>query len=305
MRFHKNNFSRRTLLALSACALFSFSGCSTPAVKTPAVTSIWSDAELPARVIDAHMHVHFTGKTGEDVKFPDTSEEFIRQLRSVNGVGSVAHTAPGKRERPDFKGLGITPCYGVGKDPRSSEAERAIRDEGFRCFKIYLGYEWQWADHPKYRAVYRIAEKYGVPVVFHTGDTLDSNGKLKYSDPLTIDEIAVEYRKVKFVIAHLGNPWIQSAAEVAYKNPNVFIDVSALLIGDLRSYSDADLEEFVIKPIRWAHGYVENEKKLMFGTDFPLTNVADYLHVVKRAIPKDQWDRFFYLNAAEVFGIKH
>src|SRR5690606_37297494 len=136
---------------------------------------------------------------------------------------------------------------------------------------------------------YKLAEKYDVPVVFHTGDTYDQDGLLKYSDPLTIDEVAVKHRKVNFVIAHMGNPWIQSAAEVAYKNPNVYIDISALLIGDLRKTSAEDMEEYVIKPIKWAFGYTEDPSKLMYGTDWPLTEMSAYIAAVKKAIPREHW----------------
>ena len=67
-------------------------------------------------------------------------------------------------------------------------------------------------------------------MVFHTGDTYSSRGKLKYADPLTIDEVAVDHRDVRFVIAHAGYLWIQSAAEVTYKNSNVFIEASAFML---------------------------------------------------------------------------
>jgi hypothetical protein len=55
---------------------------------------------------------------------------------------------------------------------------------------------------------------------------------VKFSHPLTIDEVAVDHPDITFVIAHAGNPWIESAAEVAYKNPNVYLDGSAFVIGD-------------------------------------------------------------------------
>ena len=258
--------------------------------------------EMPTRVIDAHVHVHYRGGVDKSGGYPDTPEEFLRQLREVNGVGAVAHTSPkGNENDRDFKSLGIIPCFGISKDPDLKKVEAGLKN-GFRCIKIYLGYEYQYPNHPHYKAVYRLAQKYNVPVVFHTGDTYDVNGNLKYSEPLGIDEVAVEFRKVKFVIAHIGNPWIETAAEVAYKNPNVYIDASALLIGKLSEYSAADLEEYVAKPLRWTWGYVEDPKKIMFGTDWPLVNIKDYLQVVKRAVPKEHWDRFFYQNAVDVFG---
>jgi predicted TIM-barrel fold metal-dependent hydrolase len=142
-----------------------------------------------------------------------------------------------------------------------------------------------------------------VPVVFHTGDTDSTKAKLKYADPLTVDEIAVDHPKVRFVIAHAGNPWIESAAEVAYKNPNVYLDLSAFLTGDLTERDPAVVEEYVTKPIRWIHGYVEDPKKLMFATDWPVAHVVGYVAAVKRAIPAKDWPAVFHDNAVRVFKL--
>ena len=167
--------------------------------------------------------------------------------------------------------------------------------------KIYLGYIARYASDPHYRPAYRLAEKHGVPVVFHTGDTYDRDGKLKYADPLTIDEVAVEHRKINFVIAHCGNPWIESAAEVAYKNPNVYLDGSAFLIGDLSQVPANKIEEYVVKPLRWVFGYVEDPTKLMFGSDWPLAPIGQYLEAFRKAIPREHWQAVFHDNALRVF----
>jgi uncharacterized protein len=258
--------------------------------KVPQNSDAW-----PTRVIDAHTHVHFSG--GDD-----SETERAKDFASANVVGAIAHTSHEKREDRDWKKLKTIACFGVSKNPDLKVLEKAIRSEGYRCFKIYLGYEHQAANHRNYLKVYALAKKLNAVVVFHTGDTLDANGMVKYADPLAIDEIAVLYRDVKFVIAHIGNPWIESAAEVAYKNKNVFVDASALLIGDLTKYPDEQLEEYVVKPIRWAWGYIEDPTKMMYGSDWPLVKTREYIRIVKRAIPKEHWDRFFYQNAIDVFG---
>ena len=64
---------------------------------------------------------------------------------------------------------------------------------------------------------YRLAEECNIPVIFHTGDTESTDSKLKFAHPSGIDEIAVEYPQVNFLIAHLGNPWLMDAAEVDSK----------------------------------------------------------------------------------------
>ena len=148
------------------------------------------------------------------------------------------------------------------------------------------------------------AEKYHVPVVFHTGDTDSRQAMLKYADPLTVDEVAVSHPKVTFVLAHAGNPWIESAAEVAYKNPNVFLDGSAFVIGDLKQTTPEQIETYLVKPVRWIFDYVGDPTKLMFGTDWPLTDIGPYLEAFRRAIPREHWKAVFHDNAARVYGLR-
>ncbi|MNO69122.1 Amidohydrolase [compost metagenome] len=70
-----------------------------------------------------------------------------------------------------------------------------------------------------------------MPVVFHTGDTYSERGSLKYAYPLTVDKMAVEHREVNFIMAHLGDPWVLDGAEVVYKNRNIIVGLSGLIVG--------------------------------------------------------------------------
>ena len=195
-------------------------------------------------------------------------------------------------------------CVGTREKINVAEIEAGLKSGKYGCIKIYLGYVHQWAYSPNYEPAYKLAEKYKVPVVFHTGDTYSTKAKLKYADPLTIDEVAVDHPHVIFVIAHCGNPWIESAAEVAYKNPNVYLDGSAFMIGDLSKMTKEKLDETVVKPLHWIFTFVEDPTKLMFGTDWPLVNIAQYVAVFKQAIPKEHWKAVFHDNAVRVFKLK-
>jgi hypothetical protein len=261
-----------------------------------------TDSEKPARIIDAHVHAEFSGEQERTSGIPVTENRFFEEWREAGVVGAVSHAPRGKR--PSALGLrkkGVIFCAGAAEKPDLIEIEAGLREKLYSCIKIYLGYVHQWASAPAYQPLYRLARKYRVPVVFHTGDTYSTRGKLKYADPLTVDEVAVDYPDVTFVIAHLGNPWIESAAEVAYKNPNVFLELSALLIADLDTQDRAKVDELVVKPIAWALTYVEDPGKLLFGTDWPLTRIASYVKAVQRAIPREHWSAVFHDNALRVF----
>jgi hypothetical protein len=185
-------------------------------------------------IIDAHTHTNFNGSHNKDSHIHYTLENYRADLKKNGVVGAVSHTGQKGEGYVDLKKENVIHCAGVsGAADDAARVEAGLKDGKYGCIKIYLGYVKRWAAAEEYKPLYRLAEKYDVAVVFHTGDTYDIDGHIKYADPLTIDEVAVEFRKVRFVIAHLGNPWIQSAAEVAYKNPNVWLDGSALMVGDL------------------------------------------------------------------------
>ena len=287
-------------VCISAVAVLLMQGCATSSPSTSAARATADDENFP--IIDAHTHNHFKGVPERTSKIMDTPEEYLKEMKESNIVGAVVHTGENQEDyHPELKQYNVIYCAGSGAHPNVKNIENGLKEGKYSCIKIYLGYVHQWAYDKNYEPLYKLAEKYNVPVVYHTGDTYSVKGKLKYADPLTIDEVAVDHPNVKFVIAHCGNPWIESAAEVAYKNPNVYLDGSAFMIGDLTKYSPEIINEYVTKPLAWIFGYVDDPTKLMYGTDWPLTDMKGYLAAFKRAIPKKYWRDVFYNNATRVF----
>ena len=266
----------------------------------PAVVKAQSQA-IP--IIDVHTHTSFTGGTEPTTGRPRTMDQYFKEWREAGIVGAVAHTTADGGGFQDLASRNVIYCGGVGDRIDLKRIEGGLKSRQYRCIKIYLGYTHRYAYDRLYTPVYALAQKYDVPVVFHTGDTYSKTAKLKYADPLTIDEVAVGHPKVTFVIAHCGNPWMESAAEVAYKNPNVYIECSAMLTGDLDQAPKEKVETYVTKPIAWVFGYLEDPKKLMFGTDWPLVSMKPYVEAYKRAIPKEHWKAVFHDNAVRVFKL--
>jgi predicted TIM-barrel fold metal-dependent hydrolase len=277
----------------------SVTSCSTASRRAGTPTTATDELRRVVRggIIDAHLHTEFADASAR--------EAFFAELNRAGVSGAVSHTGEnGVLGYEDLRARGVVHCFGIGErfGPREQKLlESGLASGRYSCIKVYLGYIARYAYDPIYEPAYRAAEKHRVPVVFHTGDTLDRDGKVKFADPLTIDEVAVDHRKVNFVIAHCGNPWIESAAEVAYKNPNVYLDGSALLIGDLSKLPREQVDEYLVRPVRWIFGYVEDPSKLLFGTDWPLSPIESYLEAFQRAIPRNHWQAVFHDNAVRVF----
>lgn len=274
------------------------------ACATPGGLNADSQKDGRLRIIDAHTHAVLKEKPEGLTRPMPSKEAYLKEMEENNVVGAVSHMRdPGDYDQ-ELHNRNVVFCYGIGDKVNQQEIEHGLKSGKYGCVKIYLGYIHRYASDKEYEPVYRLAEKYGVPVVFHTGDTYDVKAKLKYADPMTVDEVAVDHPKVKFVLAHCGNPWITTAAELAYKNPNVYLDVSGFLIGDLNRMSGEDIEVYMIQPIKWIFGYVENPSKILYGSDWPLVNMGQYIRAVKKAIPREHWKSVFYENAVNVFKLK-
>lgn len=155
--------------------------------------------------------------------------------------------------------------------------ETRIRAGAVKGIKLYPGYDRYAINDPSLETVFRIAAKYDVPVLIHTGDTYSRTAKVRQAHPLLVDDVAVDYPDVKFVMCHLGNPWFQDAAEVLYKNENVYADISGLVLGEF-TY---EFERYVAMRLKEMIAYMGNpEKQLMYGSDWPLVKMQPYLKLL-------------------------
>ena len=75
-----------------------------------------------------------------------------------------------------------------------------------KALKLYPGYEPFYPNDSRLKLVYDMAIQHDVPVMFHSGDTYAPTGKVKYSHPIHIDDLAVDYPDLKIVICHVWKP---------------------------------------------------------------------------------------------------
>lgn len=180
------------------------------------------------------------------------------------------------------------------------ELRTLLEQEAIKGLKIYPGYEPFYPADSKLAPAYALAEEFDVPVMIHTGDTYAPTGKVKYSHPLNVDELAVDFPRVKFVICHLGNPWFRDCMEVVYKNDNVYADISGLVLGN---FTDR-FEEYMRRQLQEMLLWGMNPSKVLFGTDWPISTMESYLGFMDELkLPYKDKRLLFYENAARLFKI--
>jgi hypothetical protein len=110
-------------------------------------------------------------------------------------------------------------------------------------------------DKPALAKVYALAEQEGVPVMFHTGTSIFPGARIKYGHPLAIDDVAVDFPKLKIIMAHGGRPlWMAEAFFLMRRHPNVYMDISGIPPKLLLKYFPR-IEEIA--------------SKTLFGSDWP------------------------------------
>jgi len=165
--------------------------------------------------------------------------------------------------------------------------------------KFYLGYDHYYPNQiPQYL---KGLEKVGCPAIFHCGDCLNSvkKAKLKYAQPLGVDDVAVDYPGMNFIIAHIGNPFCTDTAAVCYKNENVYTDISGFVYGN---FSDRDRKSFK-KVIDSFLDITGSGDKLLFGTDWPISNQQSYLDCLRNDIGSGLTPEYLTSNTIRAFKL--
>ncbi|HEY5181985.1 MAG TPA: amidohydrolase family protein [Dermatophilaceae bacterium] len=150
-------------------------------------------------------------------------------------------------------------------------ARRLVEVHGVRGFKFHPSLQAFSPDAPAFTGLWGAIEQLRVPALFHTGQNGIGAGlpggrgiKLRYSNPLLLDDVAADFPNLTIILAHPSVPWQAEAISVATHKANVYIDLS----GWRPKYFPPEL-------VRAANGLLRN--KVMFGSDYPVITPERWL----------------------------
>ena len=151
------------------------------------------------------------------------------------------------------------------------EARRLVRDFGIRGFKFHPTMQGFYPNDRSAYVLYEAIAESGLPALFHTGQTGVGSGmpggngmRLKYSNPMYIDDVAVDFPDMPIILAHPSFPWQEEALAVAQHKPNVYIDLSG--------WSPKYFPPILVK---YANSVLKH--KVLFGSDWPVISPDRWL----------------------------
>ena len=263
-------------------------------------------------IVDCHVHLNNYDEDGVPTldRCLDRLEHEMRRNRIDQALVLTSYTVtPGRpstrsvvqavRDKPYLTVVaGLD--YTTFQPDELREIGEFVQAGKVRGLKLYPGYQPFYPLDPKWTPAYEFAALHRIPVMIHTGDTYSPKGKLKYAHPLNVDEVAVEFPEVRFVICHMGNPWIRDCMEVVYKNANVYTDMSGLTLG---AFEDR-FEVFLRKQVSEMLSYGVEPDALLYGTDWPISSMESYLDFMKElAVPQRERHIIMADNAIELYPL--
>jgi predicted TIM-barrel fold metal-dependent hydrolase len=173
-----------------------------------------------------------------------------------------------------------------------SELRHCVNDLGCRGLKLYPTYQYFYVNESRLYPLYAEAQRLGVPIMVHTGSSVFRGARLKYGDPLYMDDVLVDFPELVMIMAHSGRGfWYDAAFFLAQLHKNAYMEITGLPPLKLPTYFP-NLEK--------------NADKIIFGSDWPAVtdikrNIADI-----RSLPLSEATKAKILggNAAGLLGLR-
>jgi predicted TIM-barrel fold metal-dependent hydrolase len=278
--------------------------------------------------IDTHVHVESDGHghCSLDSELMDASARYFKaggnRTPSVHEIGEYyrerrlaavvftvdAHTATGHPALSSEAIVTGAAAYAdvlipfASVDPHEGASAvsrlRELAAAGAKGLKLHPSLQGFVPHDRAHYPLYEAAAELGMPVIFHTGQTGIGAGlpggrgiKLRYSDPMLIDDVAADHPALTIVLAHPSVPWQDAAISMATHKANVYIDLS----GWSPKYFPPQL-------VRAANGLLKH--KVLFGSDYPVITpdrwLADFADL---EIKPEVRSLILKQNAAHVLGL--
>lgn len=171
------------------------------------------------------------------------------------------------------------------------ELRRKVEDQGFRGVKLYPTYQHYYLNETRMYPLYQAAQELTIPILIHTGSSVFKGTRLKYGDPLHLDDVAVDFPRLNLIMAHSGRGfWYDRAFFLSKAHANVYMEISGLPPAKLLTYFPE---------------LARNTDKVIFGSDWPgMPSIRRNMDVISNlSLPADGVDSILGGNAAKLLHL--
>jgi hypothetical protein len=147
------------------------------------------------------------------------------------------------------------------------QLEYSVQDLGLKGLKLGPVYQHFDPMDRKHWPFFAKAQELGLPIMWHQGTTFPSKARLRWGNPLQLEDLAMDFPDLRMIIAHLGHPWEEDMVALIRKCPNVYTDISAVHYRPWRYW------QAMVTAMEYGVTH-----KILLGSDFPSAGVD---HVIE------------------------
>jgi predicted TIM-barrel fold metal-dependent hydrolase len=173
----------------------------------------------------------------------------------------------------------------------AGELKRLVTEMGFKGLKLYPTYHHFYANSNRLYPLYSMAQELEIPVMLHTGSSIFKGARIKYGDPLYLDDVAVDFPDLTLLMVHSGRGfWYDEAFFLAKLHANLYLEIAGLPPQKLLTYFP-ELEVLA--------------DKIIFGSDWPgMPNIGRNIQLIRELpLKQETIDKILGGNAARILGI--
>jgi predicted TIM-barrel fold metal-dependent hydrolase len=259
-------------------------------------------------IIDSH--VHLSTYAHEGLSFARIRDSLLASMHR-NGI-SVSIVYPDSEPDTVVSDLDTTLSLVRGQsrlhlvgtafidslDGKMVEKLTALAAEGVICgIKLYPGFETFYPDDPRCEPLYELCVRYDLPVVLHSGKTMNDPERLKYNHPHAIEKLARRVPQLRIVVAHFSQPALAECHDLVLAYSNVHVDISGLADPSVTDICATETIASVLMRV-----VTKRPEGVLFATDWPLCDVGAHIAMV-RSLPVDDTvkEGVLWRNAERVF----
>ncbi|RJR31174.1 hypothetical protein C4569_03020 [Candidatus Parcubacteria bacterium] len=168
-------------------------------------------------------------------------------------------------------------------------------------FKIFPGHDPIYPTDKRWQPIFSLCQEFNLPLIIHTGINTGDKKCAKYNDPAHIVNVANSFKNLKIIIAHYFWPKLDYCFKITKGYKNIFFDTSCLADEEVLKMSKGlrKIKKILIKTIS------RDRHSLIFGSDWPMTDMAAHINLIKTLPVADSLkDDIYFRNAIRVFKLK-
>jgi len=142
----------------------------------------------------------------------------------------------------------------------AQKLESYVKEYGAKGLKLYPSYQFFYPNEARLYPIYAKAQELDIPIILHVGSSAFKGTRMKYCDPIHLDDVAVDFPNLKIIMAHSGRGfWYDKCFFLSRFHKNLYMDITGLPPKKLLSYFP-ELDR--------------NGEKVIFGSDWPAVPAA-------------------------------